>query len=399
MPRTKRAKPLYQRGPYKLYARPGRNLEIIWYDDARKRERSLSAGTSDYEQGVIALDRLYLEQQGGKFCPTCGQELEGEHAPLLADVIADYLVLSEGKAGHKRSAKNRLGHVVDYIAAKDPAVRVPQVNEAWVEGFRKWLLERPVLSPKGKRLRDRSLSHVEGCVLQLAAAINSLPNQKANFARANLREVSSTPRYRASIETIAAMFRFALERPDERRTLLRYLRAAVATWARPDALLDLTDKQWFPEAGVIDLNPQGRRQTKKYRPTVPAARQFRPQLDGFTGSYLPVVTLRHAWDPMRRKLGLPGEGQAGPKLIRRSMATHARKRMGEQNWAQGEMMLGHRKASTSDIYALPDPANLGLALAVTEQIIDEIEALCPGAYRNFTADGGALKVVKGGKNG
>ena len=43
-------------------------------------------------------------------------------------------------------------------------------------------------------------------------------------------------------------------------------------------------------------------------------------------------------------------------------------------------MLGHRKASTSDLYAVFDPVNLGLALSVTEAIIDEIEALAPGAF-------------------
>jgi hypothetical protein len=34
----------------------------------------------------------------------------------------------------------------------------------------------------------------------------------------------------------------------------------------------------------------------------------------------------------------------------------------------------------SDVYALPDPANLGRALAVTQGIIDEIEKLAPGAF-------------------
>jgi len=97
---------------------------------------------------------------------------------------------------------------------------------------------------------------------------------------------------------------------------------------------------------------------------------------------------------------LPNGAQAGEKLIRRSMATLARVRIGEANWRQGEMMLGHAKASISDIYAIPDPANLGLALAATESIIDEIEAIAPGAfYRTFTATGIQLSVVEGGRNG
>lgn len=131
---------------------------------------------------------------------------------------------------------------------------------------------------------------------------------------------------------------------------------------------------------MLDLNPRGRRQTKKYRPKVPLARQMKPWLDDLEGPYLPVATVRTSWEKMRTELGLPGQGQAGEKLIRRSMSTLARTRLGEERWQQGEMMLGHRKASISDIYALPDPANLGRVLAVTEEIIDEIEALAPGAF-------------------
>lgn len=234
--------------------------------------------------------------------------------------------------------------------------------------------------------------------MQLAAAINKLPNHKALFTAQSLKALSASPRYRADIETLAAMFRFALAR-EERHTLRAYLRSAVATWARPDALLELSDRQWIPAAGVVALNPPGRRQTKKYRPAVPVARQFRPFLDELDGQLLPVSTLRHAWDPMRKALGLPGDRQAGPKLVRRSVSTIARRYLGEERWAQGEMMLGHTKASTSDIYALPDPANLGAALAVTERIIDEIEALAPGAYRTFTAEVVPLSVASGGKNG
>ena len=59
-------------------------------------------------------------------------------------------------------------------------------------------------------------------------------------------------------------------------------------------------------------------------------------------------------------------------------------------------MLGHVKASVSETYAIPDPANLGLALAVTEPIIDEIEQLPPGAsYRSITAEIPKISVLSG----
>lgn len=83
---------------------------------------------------------------------------------------------------------------------------------------------------------------------------------------------------------------------------------------------------------------------------------------------------------MRLHLGLPGNGEAGIKLIRRSVATICRRTIGEANWIQGEMMLGHVKSTISDIYAIREPANLGLALAATEELIDEIEKRCSGAF-------------------
>lgn len=394
MSKSKRPKPIYERGPFRLHRRPDRtNLQIVWYDEQSRRERSISAGTRDDQEGVLALDRHYLTAMGRKCCPTCGREYQGELAPLLSNVIADYLLRIEHQAGFK-SARSRLGHVVAYLEITDPVTTVPMIDARWVEGFRKWLLAQPF--KKGRVKRERSIASVEGCVMQLAAAINSTPGQRAKFKGVQLKEVSQSPEYRADVPLLAAMFRFCLDphapegtswTPKElertkayRANLLRFLRIAVSTWARPDAIFDLTSAQWNSAAGVLDLNPRSRRQTKKYRPKIPLARQMRPWLDELDGPYLPVTTVRASWEKMRTELGLPKQGQAGEKLIRRSMSTLARTRLGEERWQQGEMMLGHRKASISDIYALPDPANLGRVLAVTEEIIDEIEALAPGAF-------------------
>ncbi|USI72689.1 hypothetical protein [Sphingomonas morindae] len=398
MPATKRPKPLYQRGAYKLYARAGRALEIIWYDPERRRERSLSAGTRDLGEARLALDRLFLASTGAKRCPTCHRAWDHRETPLLADAIADYLILGEHKAGAK-SARSRLGHVLDYLADR-PATRCADVDARWVDGFRAWLRAKPVVSPRGAVTRDRTLGAVEGCVLQLAAAINATPGQKAAFRAEQPAAVAASPVYRADVPMLARMFDFCL-RPEaptekaraarrrERANLLRYLRFAVSTWARPDAIFDARPVQWHAAARVLDLNPPGRRQTKKHRPKIPIARQFAPYLDS-GDAFLPVSLVRAPWERMRAHLGLPTGRESGEKLIRRSMATIARRRIGEAQWRQGEMMLGHVKTSVSDIYALPDPANLGLALAATESIIDDIERLAPGAfdppaYRAFTA--------------
>jgi hypothetical protein len=388
MSRTKRPKPLYQRGAYSLHRRDGRkNLEIIWYDVERRRERSTSAGTSDVGQGRAALDKLYLANNGHEFCPSCGRVMSGEAAPLATRVIMDYLLDSEGKAGEK-SAKTRLSHLVGYIASTDPTLTLPMVTERWINGFRGYM-KRKGYAP----------GHTEGCVLQFAAAINSVRGHQAQFKAQSLKAVARSPVYRADIETLAAMFRFCIDPPppegrewsDKERTMVRatrsnlllYLRAAVSTWARPDAIFDIRAKgQWHRAAGVLDLNPPGREQTKKHRPVVPVPAQFAPCLDEALERehYLPVSTVRHGWKAMRDYLQLPGGRESGEKLIRRSVSTLARSIIGEERWAQGECMLGHRRSTISDIYAIRNPANLGVALKATESIIDDIERLCPGAF-------------------
>jgi len=415
MRRTPRPKAIYQRGDFRLYRRPDRaNLEIVWYDPAARRERSASAGTSDDGLARLEVDRRYLAAAGSPICSGCGRPFDGNAAPLLTAAITDYLLLGEDKKGFK-ATRGRLALAVEYIATTDLTVTVAAIDERWVAGFRKWLTARPIVAPSSGATRERSLGHVEGCVRQLAAAINATPGQKARFKAEQPKNVSASPRYRADIPMLAAMFRYCLDpsgpkvRSDKERAvyieyranLLRYLRAAVATWARPEEITDLRADQWIPDAGVLDLNPRGRRQTRKYRGIIPVPRRFAPYLTATRGSYMPIANIRGAWDTMRAEIGLPAErGEAGWKLIRRSVSTLARRRIGEANWRQGEIMLGHVRTSTSDIYALRDPANLGLALAATESIIDDICALVPGAFhRADTANGADDNLQNGGKNG
>ncbi|AYJ86199.1 hypothetical protein D3Y57_09775 [Sphingomonas paeninsulae] len=232
--------------------------------------------------------------------------------------------------------------------------------------------------------RVRAPGTIENSLIQLAAAFR-MGGVTPAFGTIPVTELVRTPQYRADIETLAAMFRYAMTPKKKRDNLLRFLRAAVATWARPDAVHDIDTRrerrQWHPTSHVLALNPDGRRQTRKYRATVPVPRQFVPHLQAAKGPYIPVSSVKSAWEAMEIDLKLPRSGESGMKLIRRSVSHIARKRLGEEHWVQGKMMLGHHKASTSDFYALPDPANLGRALAVTEAIIDDIEKAAPGAFR------------------
>ena len=373
MPKTRRAKPLYQRGDFKLYPRQGRNLEIVWYDRDRGRERSISAGTADADAGKTALDRQYLHATGGEYAPPVSRV-----SPLVASVIADYQLAHGDEAASADAIRHRLAHVVGYLGTlKDKGVRCDAIDERWIARFRAWLAKQPIRGTA----RQRSPATIENSVLQLQAAMR-WARQIPAFKPIPLTEVTRSPSYRADVPMLAAMFRYAMK--PRRQNLLAFLRLSVATWARPDAALDASTApargQWNAQARVLNLNPVGRRQTKKRRAVVPVPECVGGWLDTITGPVVPQELSKATWRRMQAALGLPFEGQAGMKLIRRSMMTLARKRLGEEHWVQGRMMAGHVSMTVSDIYALPDPANLGRVLAVTQGIIEEIEALAPGAF-------------------
>ncbi|TAJ79820.1 MAG: hypothetical protein EPO45_03375 [Sphingobium sp.] len=275
-----------------------------------------------------------------------------------------------------------------------------------MDEFRSWSSTVPViLGTINPKVRERAPGTTEASVRTLASAINFAHDRRdtlfpARFTVLAPRDVSRTPTYRSSIEELADMFRYCIApQPPEgeiwsnkmiarqrqhRENLLRFLQVSVATWCRPDAAHDVSTAperdQWISTARVLQLNPRGRRQTKKYRPALPVPYRFAHILDATKGFFVTVKSVRKAFEAMLDDLGLPRERETGLKLIRRSVSQIARPRIGEAQWRQGEIMLGHAKISTSDIYALFDPANLGVALAVTEGIIEEIETLCSGAF-------------------
>jgi hypothetical protein len=327
----------------------------------------------------------------------------------VTGAIADYLVARASRPSIG-SIRPRLAHIKNYLEATDQkGVGCDAIDGDWIDRFREWAIDVPIASSKGK-VRDRTPGTVEASVRQLAAAINHAYSRKeilhpAGFSARDPAAVSRTPTYRADVVTLAAMFRYALQlnvKTQEpflsRGSLLRFLRISVATWCRPDAAHDVsTDPkrdQWLSYARLLKLNPKGRTQTRKYRPALPIGDRMAGLLDECDGYYIGVSSVKQAIDSMLDALGLPREGETGMKLIRRSMATLARRRLGEEFWAQGEIMLGHRKASSSDVYALFEPGQLGRALAVTNQIIEEIERTVPGAFHGTST---GKRVVHGKK--
>lgn len=409
MPRRAKAKGLYQRGAYWLdWDRRADGslrtpfLTIFWYDAERGRTRSASTGSGDVADAKAALDRHYLEHSEGEaICPTCGQRRQIGDGFLVLQAIQNYLAT---RADNK-PVGHRMAHVTAFIAESGQVnLTCRQANEEWAARFRIWAAERRIVSPTGIT-RDRSPSTIENSLIQLAAAINAANKRGDSTVPAQFKpiptvQLNRSPTHRSDVAELAAMFRYATDTrfPVKRAPLHRYLMAAVATIARPEEVHDISTKpereQWNAAAGILNLNPRGRRQTRKYRATVPVPWQFARRLkQAAPGFYVGAKSVKSAWESMAEDIGLPGDGAAGMKLIRRSMAKLLRDRLPKADWPEIEMFLGHDKFdSTTSIYAPFDPGYLGAARAELERIIDEIEALVPGAFHR-TSTGETENVV------
>lgn len=405
MPRSRPAKPLYQRGRYELHKRPDRsNYDIIWYDAAAGRQRSRSAGTGALDTAKEALDRLYLQQERGQaVCPTCNRPWDEKRRFALVQAMMDYDLSRQGRRSYP-SIHASLGHIHAYLEATGQTrIACEDVNQDWIDRFESWARDIPVISPAGN-VRTRAAATVNNAVIYLAAAVNAAHARRdtlfpAAFKPRPAETVNVTPTYRADVAEIAAMFAYALEYPVKRLALLNFLRLSVVTLIRPEHAhyisADPADGQWNSKAGTLNLLPKGEVQTKKRRPIVPIARQAREWLDATPGPLVQPVSIKSSWTRMQAKLGLPGAGQAGPKLIRRSMATLIRNRLDARDIAELEVFLGHRGSNRiTDLYAPSDPAYLARARLAIEAIIDELEKAAPGAFhRTDTANGADIITI------
>lgn len=163
----------------------------------------------------------------------------------------------------------------------------------------------------------------------------------------------------------------AAERQHERL----YLALAYGTLARPEAILGLEWSFVDMERRLIDQNPPGRAQTKKYRPVVPVCDWLAPWLaEGGNGPIVawrgkPIASFKTAWRALRRRADLPEA--CVPKTIRHTMATALR--AADVSEAEIQGMLGHKAYSgKTEVYAKFRPNFLGKASVAISEYMDAL---------------------------
>lgn len=154
------------------------------------------------------------------------------------------------------------------------------------------------------------------------------------------------------------------------------------TLCRPDAAYDLTPAQRDTEHGLLNLNPPGRKQTKKYRPIVPVTKTLKPWLDAAKSQryYVQISKSGRKIESNAKRFVRETRKAAGlgPDVnlysIRHTMARELRKRRVPAE--QIELMLGHRRPDvTTQIYAPYEPDYCADAAAAIDAYFRELRKL------------------------
>ena len=308
---------LGQIGSYWLSKKPGRDGAEdawcrTWYDHRTRQTCRISLGTADFSQATLRLAAwVVANERTRKASPD---------QVLIETVLLNYW---NDHAQHLPSAKTQwLG--LSYWQEFWTRLTVADITPTEQRRFREWLAKRGT-GPSGI---DRILS---------------VGRAALNRAR-KWEEVSDVPHIFGTLTAEAKRAREPKGRPvspgeiarlldaARSRHMLTFLLIAANTLARPAAILDLQPAQFDADHCLLDLNPPGRVQNKKFRPILPVTPTLLPWLQrdvGSSGRYVsyrnkPVQSILHMWRLTRDEAGL--DRRVTPYSIRHGLARELRKR-------------------------------------------------------------------------
>jgi integrase len=264
-------------------------------------------------------------------------------------------------------AKGELARLTAFFAD----MTVGDVDDALVEAFKADQLSR-----------NYAIASVSRCLSTFRAALRyawkrrrlaSVPYVKEVF-EPHHRELQEPKGRRLTEAEMAALFAAATD-----RQMRRYLLLLAGTLGRPEAVRAVALEQVDFEVGCVRLNPRGRPQTKKFRPTVPLIETLRAELaDARPGPLLavdgkPVHDMKTAWRQLRRDAGVDPE--VNPYSFRHTFSYWLKR--ARFPTAEIGQYLGHRPAQrmrSTEIYIGEEFESLIPAGKAIDEILSRVAA-------------------------
>lgn len=365
------------------------NYYAFWFDKAKRRTRRSSLGETDEASAKKALAAFAL-----------GREKPKQVAPAdmsIAEALAHYI-------DHDIDVEHTAGlHLGKFFGTDMVSTLTSSRQKEFIRD----------LGAKGLAASSiRRYLTVLSAALNDAETLTSAP--KIILAESDIADLIGGPgKLKPRRLTVLELARFvdAIKTPH----FFRYVILGLTTLARPDAITDLTPSQ-FSET-TADLNPAGRRQNKKFRPTVripPTLAGWLPVWQEEDRLYLakgtarrprvkpanivhykgkPVANTKKAFRLTALAAGLvteedfDDEGEirsdraVTPYTLRRSMSRLLRAEGVQLADIGGQLGHAIKGAETTEIYADVDPLYMQVVIDGIERILDKVAAHCKRPIR------------------
>lgn len=341
-------------GDFWLSKRPGSEQWCrTWFDSATRQTKRASLGTADLQEGKLKLFEWFA-----KYGRT-GQ-LEAQ-AALLSMVLIRYWQQHGESLASAEMTKIALGYWSDFFKE----ATVAEVTPSRQREFIAWLREG-----------GRSDGYIKRILTVGKSALNRAYKEGEITTVPYIIPGSDGPaKDRVLTQAESAALWLAAEQPHE-RVMLALL---YGTLARPEAALELRREYVDFDRWLLAQNPPGRKQTRKYRPTVPVALSLRPMLEQAPEGPLVqwrgkgIDSFKTAFRRMRERAGL--EKDVVAKTIRHTMATELRAAAVPEAEIQG--FMGHRAYSgKTEVYAKYRPDYLGEATTAIDEYMGRVRVTC-----------------------
>ena len=339
---------------YWLSKRPGSNKwHRTWFDTGARQTRRESLSTSDLSTAHEALAVWWAANRG--------LVKEAPSTVTVATVLQRYYNKHAISIASEEQARIACAKLTDHsgkLAVSEFSPKRQREFQDWMntDGYSAGYIRRTLGVAKSAfawASREELITHAPKIVLP----------------------EDGPPRDRVlSFEEVQALW-FATERDHERM----FLALAFCTLGRPEALLDVTREMANFERGILEPNPPGRKQTKKYRATVPIVPELRPWIESAPPGILvrwrgqSINSFKTAWRAIRARARL--DKNIVPKTIRHTMATEMRTNGVSEADIQG--FLGHRAyGGRTEVYAKYRPEYLDHAARVVNDYMVNLRSTC-----------------------
>lgn len=381
MPRQRENRVWEYRGYWLTHANGSDAYYLAWYDERTGKGRRKSLGAPSRGGPKTRDEAIDVAQPLIQSWATPERHLSKNAyvGPLLEQYLIEHAV--------KKKSGDNIARRVQILAPEFSMLTVSELTQARQWAFIHKMHAKHHYSSAYLAMVMKALSGALSHAWK-SERLESFPHILTNATEIaeELNTPAPAPRERVlDLDEIAMLFEWTAE-----EHIFRFLFLSLATGGRPEAITDLSRDQFTVTPGYrfIELNPPGRRQSSKFRPTVPL---IQPVL-----AWLPIwrrdtVETKNPWGQgsIHRLIHRRGQPVAETKkgirdlanrvglhgvtryTLRHTVATWLRQNRVDK-W-EVESFLGHRKfKSQTDDYAKYDPDYLSDTAVALESLFENV---------------------------